>query len=195
MRLLRLKLHRAFPELDPYPDDQARRFVDQASRSGRNVWIFTGAAILYIVLGGALFVGALVLAKDLLDAGNVRSDFAFDASIILGILLFALGGFLVRDITLRILIRKLLDERATCGACRYSLVGLPIDTSGKALCPECGTRSKVDPSLYALVRNPRVHTKCLHCGVSLVGLIIDAVGTTRCPKCNMSIHHPDTDHA
>lgn len=195
MRLLRLKLHRAFPELDPYPDVQARRFVAQVSSSAHNFWIFASVAVLYIVLGGSCFLGLVILARDLLGPESTKTDVQFGIAIAIDVFSFALGGFIARDVTLRILIRKLLDERATCGACRYSLVGLPIDTSGKVLCPECGTRSKVDPSLYALVRNPRVHTKCLHCGVSLVGLIIDAVGTTRCPKCAMNIHHPDTDHA
>ncbi len=194
MRLLRLKLHRAFPELDPYPDGQARRFVTQASSSGHNVWILTAIALVYIIIGGTLCIGALVLVCDRFGPDSVRTDTKFGAAIAIAVLLFALGGFLTRDIILRILIRKLLDDRGSCYACQYSLVGLPIDTSGKVLCPECGTRSKVDPSLYALVRNPRVHTKCLHCGVSLVGLIIDTIGTTRCPNCSMNIHHPDTNH-
>lgn len=142
MRLPLDKPHRAFPELDRFSDKECLRFIAAARRHHRlfNLLIqalLIPAAALICPLAGVVQFG---LTK-LLGVGNTPADDLGSTllsflSIALGTTLPCLAWLLVRDRWLRRIIREQL-RGASCYACSYSLLGLPI-VDNVIICPECG---------------------------------------------------------
>jgi len=158
MRLVTRQIHRAFPELDRFSDEQCGRFV-KAARGG---WV---ARIVRAAILGALALGAVCIAPSLLlailttfaaaltPASWGSEDRAMAGSFMLAVMLVLspLIALVFRDILLRVRIRQILRAHSACERCEYRLLGLPLDEHNVVVCPECGTRTRVDPSLGALV--------------------------------------------
>lgn len=158
MRLVTRKIHRAFPELDRFSDEQCDRFV-QAARGGRFARVARGVAMVLLALGLGWLLPTLALALFLKALGPsvLTPQVARDQGDIVGFTAFALFVLspitllLFRDVLLRIRIRRILRAHSVCTRCDYRLLGLRLDEHNAVVCPECGTRTRVDASLAALV--------------------------------------------
>lgn len=138
MRLIAIKVYRAFPELDQFPDDRCEEYVRLAQRRR---W-FTGMLIvpiiaLVVVLGGFACSGLLV-------AGVVERNWPTSSgftvfagiAVLMSFTFSSSVGLLIRDLWLRWAVRGQLAA-ARCPSCRYLLLGLPV-VDGTVTCPECG---------------------------------------------------------
>lgn len=155
-------LHRAFPELDPYSDEQCRRFV-RAARGSVQRRALTGsivAIVAFVVtaagIAGAWYVIMHVLrpyrALNIAHANITWYGWLLNISVgILGVAVGPMVGYLVRDFLLIRLVRHILRTRGVCIGCRYTLVGLFVADDLKVTCPECGAHTVVDPALGELV--------------------------------------------
>lgn len=153
---------RAFRELDPYSDEQCRRFVAAARGSIRRRFFTTALIGLTLLIGIAAgiavfwFVQSSYLAQHrTLNIGHsLITWYGWLLNIALGIVGFAVGpilGYLTRDFLLIRRVRHILRTRGVCFSCRYTLVGLFVADDLNVTCPECGTTTKVDPALGELV--------------------------------------------
>lgn len=141
MRLPVRKLYRAFPELDPFSDEECERYLLQAYAqrrvtglpllAGAQIWIVASAALLQFK--SSLFPrlrGGVIPDLDLLiiTAGPMAAALV--------------TGFLVRDWLLRRALARRLDS-VRCTRCRQSLMGLPLLNTGDGRhavrCTECGS--------------------------------------------------------
>lgn len=151
MRLPLSKIHRAFPELDPFSDEQCMRYVASARKSHSLRRLATAACCLAALV--VTVVVSLVAATFILrltgHAGVAHRDpnpWLLALILLLIFLSGAVAAMVVRDSFLRSWIRsKIL--RATCVSCGYSLLGLPAapDGSGRMTiqCPECGGENEL----------------------------------------------------
>lgn len=153
MRLISLKIWRAFPELDQYEDDVCRRYVSHAKSRDK---LAMGIAVVFIAVLFSLTVSVgsvYFFFYDAVDtAGEARGSISITLWLVLVALLLtsviwlpAISAFLVRDLWLRSVIRKQL--RTTNCLCGYQLVGLEIrEESGSKVvtCPECGNRIELN---------------------------------------------------
>lgn len=147
MRLITLKLYRAFPELDDYTDEQC---VELMGRVGRNLGskaLTYAAAIgtffltaVATCIGYTLFAAAMEsLGIKLQNPGNAVVVVVFIAIVIV----FALPAFaalLVRDILVRRQVYRavrLFLDHVRCPQCNYLLLGQRA-VDGAVRCPECG---------------------------------------------------------
>lgn len=160
MRLPTRHIYRAFPELDTYSDEQCQRFM-RASRSGFARTVVHTAIILAITLagfvGGSLFLAWFINnTTQNVPIMNLGKPAPLWQSILYTVLIIAtvafgpILGFLARDFLVIDRIRWILRSRGLCPMCRYSLVGLSVDSETRVLCPECGNTTAVDPSLGEL---------------------------------------------
>lgn len=154
MRIPHRKIYRAFPELDVFSDDEARRYLHALSRQGRlHRWI---PPLLGIILFLILFVSMTWLVGEADSSVQYRAPFGLHAIEFDGVslwdLLLALAwivpsfgvpplfAWMVRDG----LIRKALAQKISfvrCHACDHSLIGLPLlkgQDEPSVRCPECG---------------------------------------------------------
>ena len=128
MRIPREKIYRAFPELDPFSDEECERFVLQVKtqkRIGPWPWL-AGAAVF-------LFLAVIVYPALGFAAVNIRirirsNEFRTITAVVLMAILFGaplLAGLHIRDRRLR---RAIADRihSARCSSCRHSLLGLPL---------------------------------------------------------------------
>ena len=157
MRMPLLKVYRAFPELDAFPDHECKRFVRRARRLVLK-WMWV--PIVGLVGGLALMFGLLVfvtssfrnqlsdLARwlDRLVGGLIPVDYPVGDLVLAGAFLVLLtvvpwlAFVLPRDALLRRAIARRL-EIANCTGCEHSLLGLPVLGGGGdpvVRCPECG---------------------------------------------------------
>jgi hypothetical protein len=175
MRLIARTLYRAFPELDPYDDEQCLRFVKAARGSFLRRALHVSIIILVLL---PLFVGAIYIAAMLSDYFDLFNHGKVGFALILNTLLWMAGtacvlavpllsAYYLRDFLLSRRLKTVLRTRGACPACNYSVVGLAVVTgdTGKSFvtCPECGVKVEVDPALAVLTRE----------GVAAVG---DAAG-------------------
>lgn len=147
IRIPTSKIWRAFPELDPFSDEDCAHFMQRArSQGGFEVFINfalygTGGFILFIIFAGLgpLFDWLRHLFWDQL--GRVRAEEVAIFIILLAIgTLPTLGGLIARDIVYRRLMRRAINlqlDRIRCLECRYSLLG-QVAQEGRVRCPECG---------------------------------------------------------
>lgn len=157
MRLLtRSKLYRAFPELDPFPDEQCERFV-RAARQAWDVriwhWLLIAGSVL---LGAVLALTALIYVGNTLEKPSHRGIWPYLILTLVSIPvlgLVPLAGYTARDWLLRRRVRRVLAFGGSCRRCRYGLVGLPVDERCVVVCPECGLETAVDVSLGELSRD------------------------------------------
>ncbi|MCH7791072.1 MAG: hypothetical protein IID31_02180 [Planctomycetes bacterium] len=141
MRLPLTKLYRAFPELDPFTDEQCLWYIARAKRKHK---VRNAIALFGVVALGFPAWGLFALLAWPIVAWIGGRSFAAHR-IPLGLLGFIIGvsavlaavcTMLARDRWLRWMIRKVLN-RAVCPSCEYSLLGLRVENDG-VVCPECG---------------------------------------------------------
>src|SRR5262245_31051382 len=158
MRVLTSKIYRAFPELDPYGDEQCVRFV-RAARRGK-VRRSLHMLLITLVAAATLAVGMLVVVLLGAYLDRVRGPgWDYHYKFLIPVVIVALvvisiapiAAFVFRDWLLRRRIRYVLRARGVCAGCHYTLVGLPVGPGNMVACPECGFESGVDPSLGELV--------------------------------------------
>lgn len=163
MRLITRRIWRAFPELDGYSDEEAKRLVRVARRQpGWFVevlscwtlgWLISGlpAALIVATPLGALFFGPALGghgfgAPDPLFGQPLTASLTF-STLTLTAIFIGLGH---RDRLLRRAIVELRRPRLACADCGYSLVGLRECDQEWQPCPECGFENRLDPSLRRL---------------------------------------------
>ena len=154
-------LHRAFPELDAYTDEQCLRFI-HAARGPVSIRFLRGSAIALaaLIASAASLSGFIYLHTSVLGDSRTLgpgSPLLTWYGLLLNIVLILIGcatppigAFLARDFLLIRRVRRILRTRGTCPSCRYSLVGLAVAPDLKVTCPECGNITTVDPSLGEL---------------------------------------------
>ena len=141
MRLPLTKLYRAFPELDPFTDEQCLWYIARAKRKHkvRNAIALFGVAALGFTAWGLFgllawpiveWIGGRNFAAHRMPVGLL--GFIIGVSAVLA----AVCTMLARDRWLRWMIRKVL-RRAACPSCESSLLGLRVENDG-VVCPECG---------------------------------------------------------
>lgn len=160
IRITTSDLHRAFEQLDRFPEDKCRKFVKAAQggfllRSGIQVAL----VILFHLIAGAIIAGGIAIFlgvggtfEERMYAGAQRQwlNLGILAGTGLSLLIAGLATLFARDLWLRSRIRYVLDMRGRCVKCHYGLLGLPISDSFEVKCPECGETTKVDASLATL---------------------------------------------
>ncbi len=154
MRLLTRRIHRAFPELDRYDDEQCARFI-RAARRGvrRRLWV-TSLVVLAGLLAFALSGVAWMQVSRPEDWAQPTPSAKYFFLLLLTLPVAAAGpvtAYLTRDWLLRRRIRYILRARGQCMNCHYGLIGLPVGAESEVTCPECQTICYVDPSLGELV--------------------------------------------
>jgi len=154
MRLLTLKLHRAFPELDRFDDYRAASFVAAAARYSALSTALTAVACLTTLF--VVTIIAMILTVALLNVidKSRRSDLSVVVAIVLPVLAGGVSAFIVRDLLLRRRIWSILADQARCVQCHYELLGLKRDASGMVRCPECGALCEMDESFDRLSADP-----------------------------------------
>ncbi len=167
MRLISLKIWRAFPELDQYEDDVCRNYVRHALRLS-NIWKGAAFTLLTLFLSFLIWVVVIMLSVDAVEdfSSSARGGFKLFLGLLMMSLLFTgviwfpvLCAFLVRDRWLR---HSILSQLRTtdCSGCGYQLIGLTIQEADGVkfvTCPECGnhtmlntghiTEADIDPQL------------------------------------------------
>jgi hypothetical protein len=151
MRLMTLRLHRAFPELDRFSEDQSRRFIRATGRSWRRVPHALLAGLAGVVAFAAVGAAGAYAWRPAWN-GELFNPSGLAAAVMCVVAgaAGALAGFVVRDRLLRARVRRVLRSRSQCVACRYTLLGMPVDERCRVVCPECGTPTEVDASLGEL---------------------------------------------
>lgn len=161
IRITTSDLHRAFEQLDRFPEEKCRKFVKAAQggfllRSGIQIAL---AILFHLIAGGiiaggvAIFLGVGGTFEERMYSGAQRQwlNFGILAGTGLSLLTAGLATLFARDLWLRSRIRYVLDMRGRCSKCHYGLLGLPISDSFEVKCPECGETTKVDASLATLL--------------------------------------------
>lgn len=199
MRVPFAKVYRAFPEFDPFPDDECQRYMRYAYRQAR--WRIGCIPMLIGIAAFVLWVPVNLLIGRMLGT-YIRPGSSGDWVVVLllvsVIALPGVIGLLARD---RILFRVLHDriKTARCPQCHFSLLGLPV-AAGAARCPECGfnvvlSQHNLTPEDLLIRRigdeAVREHAieSCSACGFSLKGVTISD-NSVRCPECG----HVDVLH-
>lgn len=151
MRLPFVKVYRAFPELDPIPDEDCERMVFNI-RLNHTGWLVIFPRVVAALACIGFVIAAIIYAPTLVSKG-LLPGFATGSwwPIVLGVstvLVTAAAYFSARDLTLWWGIRGAVLE-AACPKCKSSLLGLRVQDSGvdpgvpgksHVRCPECGTR-------------------------------------------------------
>lgn len=156
LRLPIKHIHRAFPELDRYSDEQCIRFI-HAARGTMLRRAIAMLVILTIFVVGTIAGGIILLTvvNTLLPPGHSRSMPLGRGLIMLFLLLICTAAgpilaFLMRDFLIIDRIRWILRSRGLCQSCSYSLIGLVVSPDNSVTCPECATLCTVDPSMGEL---------------------------------------------
>lgn len=151
MRLARVKVWRAFRELDPIPDEECLRYIRRV-----RIMMPTWRRLLPVpagILGAAAWIAlcwSIERSVPVLGWIHDRSYYvaAVGASVWIGgaVLAAGLAGLAVRDGLLLLALREEI-HRARCPKCKQSFAGLPIryqslnpqqPGDARVRCPECG---------------------------------------------------------
>ncbi len=133
MRLLAPTVYRAFPELDSFSDDDCRIFV-------RNATVVLWRRIMRACVNAATILTLVIAEVWFLEPDPSPNWMATANAILLAVVLLitiGIGSLVIRDILLRLAIRRILNCVARCPQCRYSMVGLPVTADHRVTCPEC----------------------------------------------------------
>ncbi len=155
MRLVVQQVHRAFPELDRFSDEQCRRFVSAAQRPV--VYRLAIGAVSLILLLAAILAGAAAGGWTMMAVERSKSDLlqvVIPLAMAAGAFPVVAAAFFVRNFVLRRRIAHILRQRGVCAQCRYNLLGLPVDAALAVVCPECGAHTQVDAALGELTIDP-----------------------------------------
>lgn len=141
MRVIVRQLWRAFPELDPFSDQQCRLFLRSARRTRRHMLRGNGLLASAFVLS-LLMVGGVTFALFYHMRDGEVSWWPQTWRVLVsggGFAVAAFGLLRLRDRTLRRSVLHLFATRGSCEACGHAMSGLPIPEDGLR-CPECGHR-------------------------------------------------------
>lgn len=147
------KLWRAFPELDPFSDEQCRPVIAVVSRSNLDQLCCIGLVLLGTLVSVFLLVGFLPVVQHAFNTPQPHRSYELPLALVFAIGMGTLpfvGVLRVRDMLIRRHLRKLLTSGSTCIRCSYSLLGLPLDEQHCATCPECGTVQGVHKAFASL---------------------------------------------
>jgi len=186
------KIYRAFPEFDPFPDEECERYIRYAYRQAQFrigcVPLIIGAAV-FAVWSPTLMMISRALGPSARPGGT--GDWILVTLVISAIVVPGLCGLIARD---RILLRVLHDriKTARCPQCQFSLLGLPV-VNGAARCPECGTNIALHQHNLTAedLQIRRVgeagapdegYERCVKCRFDVRGVSI-IQNTVRCPEC------------
>ncbi|MFO0375506.1 MAG: hypothetical protein ACK51N_00515 [bacterium] len=138
MRWLVRRLYRAFPELDPFSDQECRAFVHRARWSKRHVLVHPALLLGTWTVLAASYWGLVLW---LLDAPVTKDGqwWWWVWRLVVGVLAAAavlLAGLRVRHVLLRRAVAALLAARGACDGCGHGMVGVLVGEQG-AVCPEC----------------------------------------------------------
>ncbi|MFG0242461.1 MAG: hypothetical protein ACF8R9_06745 [Phycisphaerales bacterium JB054] len=156
MRIPTRRLHRAFPELDRFTDEQCKIFIRAASKHGWRPRIHAAILLLSVPLTGLLALTASSFARLWIDdnvPGGVDRpawDWVEYAGYLLACFGAALVAFLLRDLLFISRVRRVIRGRGSCIGCRYSLLGITIAEGFTVTCPECGLSIEADPALHEI---------------------------------------------
>lgn len=156
MRIPTRRLHRAFPELDRFTDEQCKIFIRAASKHGWRPRIHAAILLLSVPLTGLLALTASSFARLWIDKnvpGGVDRpawDWVEYAGYLLACFGAALVAFLLRDLLFISRVRRVIRGRGSCIGCRYSLLGITIAEGFTVTCPECGLSIEADPELHEI---------------------------------------------
>ncbi len=149
-----MKVYRAFPEFDRFTDEQCRRIL-AADRPFDRTRVTRELKVCGLAFGAAALpaIGIHRLVEWLQPALTRSPNLAVvvDGVALTAPCLLLLGltlGF--RDWLVRRDLRRLINTRGSCAACRYVLLGLPASEESTVACPECGLISQIDPTLGEL---------------------------------------------
>ena len=141
MRLPVLKPWRAFPALDPYTDQQCKRFLADAHKSQKRLMAFSNLAIVAVIVGGVvLWIVAIPVISTLFLQRfglSMKIAVAFAPVAALPVVVMAISRRTSRVLLLRELGRWRDAGLRECPQCRYPLVELP-ERDRRKTCPECG---------------------------------------------------------
>lgn len=138
MRLLARSVHRAFPELDAFSDAECRIYVRNATASP-----LRRAA--RIAVNIAVLAGLVALEVHLLRPWitSLYLPERMPALLLLVLCTVGIGALVMRDLLLRLAIRRIMGRGARCPQCSYSLAGLPVSQGQAVTCPECARTTDV----------------------------------------------------
>lgn len=149
MRIPHSKVWRAFPEFDRFSDESCRAFVRQVSRSGPRAGRIWAASVLLGCLGLVVMYQVLYRIRDSFFNDPHVFDISTPGLVLLSVLLISAGvlsGLVVRDVMLRLELRRLVGSSAQCPRCGYLRIGLHIDERNGVRCPECAFATELDPA-------------------------------------------------
>lgn len=162
MRLITHDIHRAFPELDRFGDEQCRRYLDRIRTTNAYQLSVLGGGLLGAAIGVVPAVIVVGISRAIIEVHWQPSGVRMLAGLamIVGTIgipaVFALIG---RDHVLALFLHNCIG-RTKCLGCRYSLLGQEV-INDTVRCPECGARMTLDDlgldSEEAL--NPRIDSK------------------------------------
>lgn len=142
MRLLARSVYRAFPELDAFSDAECRIYVRNATASPLR-------RMARVAVNVAVLAGLVAIEVRLLQTWITSSYLPgrMAALLLLVLCTVGIGALVMRDLLLRLAIRRILGRGARCPQCSYSLAGLPVAQEQAVTCPECARTT--DVSLHA----------------------------------------------
>jgi hypothetical protein len=156
MRLITTDLITAFPQLDPFPIEQRKKFFKRAVPN----WLSVAGRVLVWGLAIASCLAIIAFKPIDISSGANQSTpilgFRIDPLAVLIIIatstacVVASIGLLIRDRLIVLRLKEILGTRGSCGHCYHPLLGLVVPDDLRVTCPECGELSEVDPSLCEL---------------------------------------------
>ena len=146
MRVIRTRIHQAFPSLDSYEPAAAARIVAVSRRPilWKLLSLLACVAVLFIVAFPFPLVLAGIVYNNLED-GEIPQDWmwvAVGGALSVCICLSAFAAFITRDLILARRIRTVLAQPDRCIGCGYELAGLALNESGDLRCPECHLQAR-----------------------------------------------------
>lgn len=155
MRLPTRKVWRAFPELDPFTDDECRAYMRESRgrRAFGNLVVLPASVVLGVALGMTGWAGLAFTLESLgIELESPRVPEWVHALVLLLLVLIVFGAPLIvalvaRDAWVRRALRRRINL-ASCGGCGYSLLGLTVRADAETgdefvMCPECARRTSL----------------------------------------------------
>ena len=148
MRLVTRKIHRAFAELDRFDDAQCEQYLRRVSNDWCYRLLSIVAVVAVFVVLGTLCLRAIAVIEweiGMMGLAARRVPILSPLELLLAVLctlLPAVAALLVRDLILRLFLRRDIG-RARCPTCGYSLLGRQVE-HGRVRCSECGRHSTLE---------------------------------------------------
>lgn len=153
MRIVTRKLHRAFPELDAYTDDQCVQYMKNLRQRKLHfsLWLILLPFLITLAYFIVVPIG-LVFSIKLMNNANLMSlnnDALFYTIILSYAVIWWIGSGVVallsRDVIMGSQLKKIVNSqliKTRCRTCSYSLIG-QTPQNGMLVCPECGVATSM----------------------------------------------------